>query len=198
MGRGHGGTGRSTWRSGGGAEPHSPELERNLQLWEGAIRNRGNENVLAFDDKGMVKYMSQGDESSAEVEYDKIKNMVVTHNHPQESDHGLYRIGKSFSSADLKAAIGADVKEMRIVTPTYTFSIQRPRKGWGKTESQVESAYNNIGRNVIGKRDTAYWKAGRTQAEKEQRVERVFATQDHRIVKELARQFGWTYTYKKR
>ena len=191
MAKGSGGT---RGASGGG---NSAALEKNLRLWEGAIRNRDNEAVVAFDKDGNIAYLNQGDESSSEVDYTKIKDKVVTHNHPKESDEGLYRIGKSFSSDDIQVAVGANVKEMRVVTPTYTFSLKRPKGGWKKTESQVAKAFSDIAHGKIGQSDTKYWKSGKTQADKEKRVEMVFATHEHRVVKALAKQFGWTYTYHK-
>lgn len=50
------------------------------------------------------------------------------------------RIGNSFSLHDIEIAIKHNVREIRAVTPTYTYSISRPSRGWGITADKVESA----------------------------------------------------------
>lgn len=50
-----------------------------------------------------------------------MRDAIVTHNHPA---------GTSFGDTDIATACNAQVREMRIVTSEYTFSMQPPKGGW--------------------------------------------------------------------
>lgn len=74
-----------------------------------------------------------------------MKDCVLTHNHPRGwgfSEKSLGRIGNSFSPADIYLAVSANLSEIRAVTPTYTFSLKRPKTGWGVSVNELNKVIN--------------------------------------------------------
>ena len=107
---------------------------------EKQIRNLEYEKGYVIGSDGKVLAESvYGDKSSARFnpkDYAKMKDAVITHNHPYAGEEGTLnntiagRIGVPFSDADIIMAIVRNAKEVRAVTPTYTYSIRRPKGGW--------------------------------------------------------------------
>lgn len=145
MGRGHGGTGRSTWRGGG--------LAKSLQVAESSIRDRTIENAYVFNKNGeevyrriegeQIQYSSNPkinammnkltqNARSVEVPLKYVKDNIVTHNHPN---------GDSFSSGDLEMMLKGDAREIRAVGKNRTYSIKRPKDGWHVSVGEVVRAY---------------------------------------------------------
>ncbi len=63
----------------------------------------------------------------------RLKNTVLTHNHPDgwrypsfDPRHG----GNSFSVDDIRTACIGNVAEIRVTTPRYRFILRRPGRGW--------------------------------------------------------------------
>jgi hypothetical protein len=79
-----------------------------------------------------------------------LKDAVVTHNHPMgwryPEGHPL-RAGHSFSPDDVVTAIAADVREIRAVTPVYTYVMQREGDRWPSRRA-VDTAYTRHNQRV--------------------------------------------------
>lgn len=120
---------------------------------------------------------------------------ILTHNHPRSlGSKGINRIGNSFSNADLQTAVRTNAREIRAVTPTYTFSMKRPKGGWGVSPEKVRSAFNQAENKV----DRSLRRYLDRQGWSENAVNRANAVKAHKINKILASQFGWEYTKKNR
>ena len=125
----------------------------------------------------------------------RLKDSVFTHNHPSALGRtGVGAIGTSFSHQDLTFAVGANVKEMRAVTPTYTFSVKRPKNGWGVSPKQVRAAYSRAERAVKKEMDRYLNIVGRSQTS----YDRANASYYNQINKRVAEKFGWEYSHKRR
>lgn len=124
---------------------HSAQLARNITKLESQIRNLKDEQLHIFDSKGNKLKFIQG--KGARVSFnlkDIPKDAIHTHNHPLSlGKSGTEAIGHSFSRADISTAIKSNAKEMRAVTPTYTFSVKRPQGGWGDTKRAL-SDYKKV------------------------------------------------------
>ncbi len=96
-----------------------------LEKAEARIRDKtSGETVVAFDAQG--KYLFSLSSPTPRIvfrteETERMKGAVVTHNHPA---------GTPFGDTDIKTACEAQVREMRVVTGEYTFSMQPPPTGW--------------------------------------------------------------------
>lgn len=107
------------------------------------------------------------------------------------------RIGNSFSPQDIRTAIDKNAAEMRAVTPTYTFSIKRPKGGWGVSPNQAVKIFNQISRSVTVRND-AYVMGSKTYKDVNERAERASVTHYHVINREFAKRIGANYTKKNR
>lgn len=103
-------------------------------------------------------------------------------------------IGNSFSKEDIMTAMEMNVKEMRAITPTYTFSIKRPKGGWNigdmksfkREYKKIEKAVDKGMREYMSQRGNS-----------KTSIERAIATYYHKLNSELAKKYGWLYTKKK-
>ena len=118
-----------------------------------------------------------------------MKDAILTHNHPggwAYDENDIRRIGNSFSLADFVLAIKGDLKEMRAVTPNYTFSIKRPEKGWEISAYKLEKIYeqeNNKLKIEFSKRIS----------DGELTSVRAITTHYHILNKKLSKLFNWEY-----
>ena len=171
--------------------------DRAIAVAEGYIRRNRYETAVAYDSKGNLLLNKKGGSRSVSFtpeEIAKLKDSVFTHNHPSAlGQTGIRAIGTSFSHQDLTFAVNANLKEIRAVTPTYTFSVKRPKNGWGVSPKQVRTAYNRAERavkkemdkylNIVGRSNTSY--------------DRANASYYNQINKRVAKKFGWEYSHKK-
>ena len=84
----------------------------------------GDESAAAFSSDGKVILDKMGEATSVrfeESEITKLKGAIFTHSHPSNN---------SFSADDLAFAANAKLKEMRIVSTRYKYSLY-PQKTWG-------------------------------------------------------------------
>jgi hypothetical protein len=145
-------------RAGGGAGMGSRSaLTRAVAKAENSIKGSSIENAYVFDSNGNIVFrriegemhqMSSNPKLNAlmnklaanshrvDIPPQHMANNIVTHNHPNAS---------SLSSGDLSAAISGNAKEMRVVTLSTTYSLKRPKGGWGgvSTPSVIKS-YNSV------------------------------------------------------
>lgn len=104
-------------------------MVKNIVGMEQKYRRNKDETLHVFNSKGDIVSSIGG--KGAQVVFDPKKipaNSILTHNHPRSlGTNGIRRIGNSFSSDDIRSAIKVNAKEMRAVTPTYTFSVKDQR-----------------------------------------------------------------------
>ena len=198
MGRGHGGT--RSGGAGGGA------VGKAVRERESAIRNEHLENIAVFDRDGNIIYQDVGEIGSVspgDIWTYRDKDVVITHNHPNIDEKGNLRAdgGGSFSPNDVAVAIASNAKEIRAVTPTHTFSLKRPKEGWG--EARIKGGFEIMGEHIkvqtevqrknlryiigVSKRGGDYLTA----------IRRASSIDGHQAMKEMARRYGWEYTVKR-
>lgn len=177
---------------------------------ENAIRNRKTEVAYAIDSNGnVIKVSGKGTRSKATVNVSMIpQDSVLTHNHPGEEDRPIYnrsgkkigvggggqgmgaRIGSSITGDDIRVAIKSNAKEIRAVTPYYTFSIRRPKDGWGVNGDDFLKEWYREVQNYRA-RNVGYARSGREQ------LGRFNAVMAHQATRKLAKKYGMTYTRRK-
>lgn len=194
------GTDRAEYGRGGGGkteEGYTNTMKKNILGTEASIRREKDEQMHVFDSKGKKIVSFQG--KGAEVRFDAKKvpeNAIITHNHPRSlGSSGIKRIGNSFSRADVLSAIQVNAQEMRAVTPTYTFSIKRPKNGWGNV-GKVEREYYKITR-ALERENLAHINKSSSRSHAYTRIERAEVTHFHKVMSELSKRMGWKYSKKK-
>lgn len=180
---------------------------------EKSIRNRKTEKAVVVGSDGRI--IAESHTQSREragfraSEVAKFKDAILTHNHPQKGNggRGLYdtlagRIGTPFSDTDIASAINHGLKEVRVVTPTYTYSMRRPKGGWGdkaeiaKELSGYRREYTNQVRNYYRNRMPNVRAEGGYQRAKEMN-DRANVGLQYSAMKALAKKFGWEFTRRK-
>ena len=181
---------------GGGGKPN--KQSRAIAVAEESIRYNRYETAVAYDSKGNLLLNKKGGSRSISFTKDeiaKLKDSVFTHNHPSSlGQTGIRAIGTSFSHQDLTFAVNANLKEIRAVTPTYTFSVKRPKNGWGVSPKQVKAAYDRAERKVKREMNKYLNKVGRTGTS----YDRANVSYYNRITKLVADEFGWEYSHRRR
>lgn len=132
----------------------SNDLYSKIKDKENIIRkNKRFETAVAFDDDGNILFEKKGGPRSVSFtpkEVAQFENTIFTHNHPSGHSYpegSILRIGNSFSAADIILSIRNNIKEIRAVTPNYTFSMKRPSDGWpdiGSASRLIETITNSI------------------------------------------------------
>lgn len=175
--------GRAGGGAGGGMGSGSRGLARSLAAHESAIRGNDYETLIALNDKGELIFSKKGNRNSVEYGSDayKTKDAIVTHNHPD---------GGSFSWQDMHGMVVLNQKEMRATTKDFTYSMKRPKDGWGwgqKTIKQTFQVANNAARRKYNKMKTGNAKSDTALWEK--------LTSDYNA--KAAKSLGWEYSVKK-
>ena len=189
----------------------TPEQRRATLETESKIRNRKTETARAITDDGRVVNITvgRGTHDRAHIDVRLVpRDAVLTHNHPSAYDEPVYvnglRVGvsgggtgmgarmvTSISGDDVRLAIRTNAKEVRAVSPTYTYSIRRPRGGWGNVspEEIQREWYDEARRFQL--ENLSYARSGREQ------LGRFNAVLSHAVTRKLANKYGWTYTRRK-
>lgn len=200
MGRNSGGVNSSSRGSsangvskGATEKGYTKKMVKNILSVEQKYRNNKDETAHFFNEKGDLVTSVAG--KGAQVKFDtKIvpANSIITHNHPRSiGAEGIYRIGNSFSTADVATAVDVNAKEIRAVTPTYTFSLKRPKGGWGVTAKEVEKTINAISDDVFDQNMKYISKTRTSEAQ-----DRATVAHSHQVMKRVAKKYGWDYTKK--
>lgn len=189
---------RGEVRTTGGATErgYSEALKRSILSYEHKQRQEENEAMAFYDDNGNQLYRKQGKRDHVSLRSEEVPrdNLILTHNHPAALGQTSYRsIGNSFTPDDMVMAVKFKAKEMRAVTPSYTFSFKRPHGGWNAKQSEVRRAYEDAMRRVREDGEYYYGRARMTDVANE----RYMATYWHKVNKIVAKKFGWIYTKKK-
>lgn len=200
MGRNSGGVtssgkGGSSGGSKGATEKgYTAKMVKNIVGMEQKYRRNKDETLHVFNSKGDIVSSIGG--KGAQVVFDPKKipaNSILTHNHPRSlGTNGIRRIGNSFSSDDIRSAIEVNAKEMRAVTPTYTFSVKRPKGGWGVSADVASKAFADANRTVSKQEHSYLTKTGWNESN----IARAEVTHFHKVMKILAKKYGWDYSKK--
>jgi len=156
-------------------------------------QNKDFETSIVYDQSGNMIIDKKGEQFAVNFsvsECQKMKDCILTHNHPRgwkSSASSMSRIGNSFSIADISLAVKYDIAEIRAVTPLYTFSMKRPQDGWNISFNDATKMMN--------KENDALKK------EFQQRILNGTLTPDqagvihfHTLWKRICKKTGWIYT----
>ena len=115
----------------------NPKLRSAMESVEAEIRDQPTENLRVFDKEGNLILEKAGDRTNVGITGEDRQAMFqgyLTHNHP---------VGTSFSAPDYLTAQHADLSEIRAVTKTNTFTLERPANGWPDWQKDVEPTFNS-------------------------------------------------------
>lgn len=160
---------------------------------ESLIRGNSYESAVIIDASGKQLLFKKGDKRQVAFNTEEsalMKDAILTHNHPSGLS-GRYKIGNSFSNPDILTAVSSDVKEIRAVTARYSFSIRRPKTGWG-TDASATRARLGVIEGGIKRKLQSY--VDNYKGNIEDAIERANVLHHHLKSKELAKMMGWTYT----
>lgn len=174
---------------------YSNRLKKNIVNLENSIRNKKDEELHVFNANGDNILKVQGKDNKVKLSGVNIPpNMILTHNHPLSLNKtGIESIGNSLSAADIKSAIRYNASEIRAVTPRYTFSVKRPKGGWGIDRHKAYQEYRRIERNTRRRFYNYIHKMGDSM----EAIKRAEVLHAHSIMKQLSKKYGWDYTKKK-
>lgn len=120
---------------------HSRGLDMALSDTEAKIRKLKTERIYAYDKDGKeIAHSQTGKAHSTQLPFGyNYKDAIITHNHPNRGigDTIAGRVGTILSGADIFTTIAHNASEIRAVTKNYTYSLKRPSKGWGLSESDA-------------------------------------------------------------
>lgn len=174
-----------------------PSIYDKIRETEQQIRqNKEFETGVVFDKNGNILVDKRGSARHVAFTRDecaKMKDAILTHNHPggwKYAENKLGRVGNSFSGDDIVLAIAYNLEEIRAVTPLYTFSMKRPKDGWGINWKKARESFASA-KSSVNKYMNAYFdKVGR-DVENHERANAIFY---HLVNRKLAKKYGWEYT----
>lgn len=201
MGRNSGGVasgnkGGSSGVSKGATEKgYTSKMVKNILGMEQKYRSNKDETLHVFSPSGNIIRSFGG--KGAKAEYDKNKipaGSILTHNHPLSlGQTGIRSIGNSFSVQDIYSAVNVNAREIRAVTPRYTFSVKRPKGGWGGSAKSVGEAFQKASSEVRSELTSYLKKTDWSDAS----VARAEVTHFHKVMQKMAKKYGWDYSKKK-
>jgi len=172
-------------------------LYEKIRKTEDEIRmNAKFETAVLYDSEGNIIIDKRGQATSvyfSDDEISKMKDAILTHNHPtgwEYPEKSIGRIGNSFSKEDVSLAIKGDVAEIRAVTPHYTFVMKRPVTGWSITETELSDAFGKIFSDI----DSEFQGMFRNSKNVDLAVERANAVFFHKVWKGFAKQHDFEYS----
>lgn len=197
-------------------EGHSRGLDQALSDTEARIRDMKTERAYVFDKNGKELSRSAGG-SSNKTHVTMYEDSIVTHNHPYSKGLGSSLAGRIWvplSGTDIYSAISTNVAEIRAVTGTYTYSLKRPKGGWGMTSAQAKKEFgvkkSEWSKKVTaageeyairsGKRGRLYDAMRRGENIQKEAIEyndRINVGTQVSVMKEYAKKYGWSFTRKK-
>lgn len=178
--RSGGGGGGFGSRSAGTEGGYTSSMRSGVLAAEKSISGNNYETLIAFDSKGNIIYQAKGGKDWVRYDQTQVKDAVVTHNHPK---------GSAFSSEDLVGMVESNMKEMRITSKNFTYSMKRPKKGWGATPVQV-----SVATHVAHQKTLAAYKSMKTGNSKSDKA--LWAKLTTASNQTIAQAFGWNFTVK--
>lgn len=177
-------------------EGYTSTMRKNILGMESKIRQNEDEGLYFYTPRGKYISFVQG-EGAGVAKFPEgfvvPTDAIMTHNHPRALNQtGIRRTGSSFSRMDMMTAVRYNAREMRAVTPTYTFSMKRPKGGWRATPTEVYDAYLDYERKVRGELGGYIEKQGHSETA----IRRAEVLHWHKVNKYVADHFGWKYTKK--
>lgn len=170
------------------------ELYKAIESVEKEIRmNAKFETAVVFSRDGKKLLDKRGQSRSVVFtaeEYRCMKDAIMTHNHPSGwsyPEKSIMRIGNSFSTEDLLLAVSSDMYETRVVTPNFTFVLQRPEKGWGVTIEDLSKGIVEADR-FIENENKRFIKCNIITSEQ------AAITHWHKLCKLISEKYGWKYS----
>lgn len=160
------------------------EAKRELHKSEQSIGKRTKETMEIYDANGKFIMSKRGGESSVRIslkDYTKLKNAVVTHNHPS---------GGSFSFTDLKFLKRMPISELRVAVSNGAYYIRKPDK-WPeelKDIQYMEEMYKQIEKSLKLKYQRLYNERKITKRERYQMYR-------HDVNKTFSERYGLEYGY---
>ena len=188
------GSGDSRGTKGATEKGYTAKMVKNIVGVEQRYRRKKDETAHIFTRNGNLVTSVRGIGTDIDFQGRKIPpNSIITHNHPRAlSESGIERIGNSFSRKDIIAAVDLNAAEMRAVTPTYTFSVKRPKGGWGVSVKEIAKEYDKISDAVLQSGYAYLRKIGGDESH----IARANVTFQHKVMKILAKKYGWDYSKK--
>lgn len=188
---------------------HSRGLEASLAKSESKIRSLKTERIYAFDQNGKeISHSTRGSSTSTRLPNGySYKDAILTHNHPGKglTNNIAGRIGRSFSSADIITAVANNAAEVRAITETYTYSMKRPKNGWGiSTQRQaanvarkVKEKRNKYFNDYVAKPSSDYTHGRMSREQLSIAWDRADVVSTNKALREVAKEYGWDYTRKR-
>lgn len=174
---------------------YTAKMVKNIVGMEQKYRRNKDETLHVFTPTGDIVTSFGG--KGAKVVFDSSKvpqNAILTHNHPRSiGSTGIRSIGNSFSVHDIASAVKVNAKEMRAVTPTYTFSIKRPKGGWGGDYKSIAKEFDKVSDKIFKNNSNYVQKQGYSQSA----VDRAKVAHFHLVMKAMSKKYGWEYSKKK-
>lgn len=181
MGARSGGGGMGSLSAGATEQGYSREMVAGVLSAESGIKGNDYETLYAFDKNGKVVYQAKGDSNSVYYDRFEVENKVVTHNHPR---------GSAFSAQDITGMVRNNMKEMRITSKEFTYSIKRPQRGWRKSVEAVAKKAAEMHVSV----SKAYQSQKTGNASSDRKLYQKLTTEG---VRQLTKDFGWDFSVKK-
>ena len=214
MGRGHGSSRVGSVAKGLGDESMrgmSAKLMKALKEREDLIRlNDMFEMGTVYDEQGNIIFQNNRGEKSSVWLGNDTENRIVTHNHPGEMKNGKIEQALSLSDEDMFQAARYNEKEIRAVTRNYTYSLRRPKKGWGIDHTNNGYVKDSSGKWVdnadVKRMKSVYsksWEAVTTKIHayadsykggSDAAWNRAMKVIQHQVNREFAKRMGWEYT----
>ena len=187
-------SGGSSGTKGATEKGYTAKMVKNIVGVEQRYRRKKDETAHIFTRNGNLVTSVRGIGTDIDFQGRKIPpNSIITHNHPRAlSESGIERIGNSFSRKDILTAVDFNAAEIRAVTPTYTFSVKRPKGGWGASVNEIGKAYDEIYRVVYRSGEDYLRKTGTDESHRA----RANVTFYHKVMKILAKKYSWDYSKK--
>lgn len=140
----------------------SKEAKKELMKSEQTISERDYETMEIYDSKGKFLSSKRGKVDSVSIsplDYFKLKNAVVTHNHPSAG---------SFSFTDLKFLKRMPISELRVSTINGSYYIKKPKE-WPeeiKSSEKMKEIYEQIKKDLRKKYQKMYNEGKITKVER--------------------------------
>lgn len=164
---------------------YSATMARSVLKAENEIKGEKNEHAILFNDDGSIAFQKEGTGHGVTFNGKRATDKVMTHNHPGPD--------APFSSSDLRDAVKFNMKEMRAVSRNYTFSVKRPKGGWGDVNPEsVMRTYGSIKRQVAKE-----WDSRISSASSGAGVRKEYFKSQIEVQRRVAKKFGWDFSYKK-
>ena len=160
-------------------------MARSVLKAESEIKNNKYETAIIFNDDGSIAFKKEGTKMGVSYDGRLETNKVMTHNHPGPD--------APFSSSDLRDAVKFNTKEIRAVSRNFTYSMKRPKGGWGDVKPDaVMRTYSQVKRQVAKE-----WAPKFDKVASGAPMRKEYFKSQIEVQRRIAKKFGWDFSYKK-